>query len=193
MTKTVFRKVAEMEDDIPTNTGASTARTGTPSLPREVEEVFREFRTCELSTLTRDGSPVAWPLIPLWRPQEKRFVLTTSIGLPRKASNVRRDGRVSLLFSESTASGIENPPSVLVQGDAEIAGEVRASPAGFEDYWERLFRVFPAGKMFGANALMRYLMDWYYMRLYISVRPRRILWWPDGDSTKAPLEINHVG
>ncbi|CAA9461125.1 MAG: hypothetical protein AVDCRST_MAG25-869 [uncultured Rubrobacteraceae bacterium] len=182
-----------MANEIPANTDTSTARTGMPSLPPEVEEVFKEFRTCELSTLTRDGSPVAWPLIPLWRPQEERFVLTTSIGLPRKASNVRRDGRVSLLFSESTASGIENPPTVLVQGDAEIAGEVRASPAGFEDYWERIFRVQPAGKMYGAIALMRYLMGWYYMRLYISVRPRRILWWPDGDPTKAPLKIDYVG
>ncbi len=158
-------------------------------LPREVGEVFSEFRTCELSTLTREGVPVAWPLIPLWRPEEGRFVLTTSIGLPRKAINIRRNPKVSLLFSDSTASGLENPPAVLVQGDAEVTDEIRTGPAGFEDHWERVFRVQPAGKMYGANALMRYLMDWYYMRLHIFVTPRRILWWPDGDFEQYPSEM----
>lgn len=27
-------------------------------LPPEVESVFREFRTCEMSTLARDGAPI---------------------------------------------------------------------------------------------------------------------------------------
>ena len=134
-------------------------------------------------------------MIPLWQPKENRFVLTTSIGLPGKAFNIRRDKKVSLLFSDPTASGIEVPPAALVQGDAEITNEIQTSPAGFEDYWERMFRVQPAGKMYGSNALMRYLMDWYYMRLYIFVRPRRILWWPNGDFGQSPneVEIGHVG
>ncbi len=34
-------------------------------LPPEVEEVFREFRTCEFSTVARDGTPIAWPLVTL--------------------------------------------------------------------------------------------------------------------------------
>jgi len=164
-----------------------------PSFPPEVEEVFREFRTCEFSTLTRGGVPIAWPLAPLWRPQEGRFVLTTSIGLPRKAFNIRRDPRVCMLFSDPTASGIENPPAVLVQGDAEVTDEIHTGTAGVEDYWERLYRIQPAGKIYSSNALLRYLTDWYYMRLHIFVRPRRVLWWPDGDFRRAPEEVDHVG
>jgi hypothetical protein len=30
------------------------------------------------------------------------------------------------------------------------------------------------------------------MRLYIYVRPRRILVWPDGDFAKPPMEVDHV-
>ncbi|CAN5183368.1 hypothetical protein BH18ACT10_BH18ACT10_19190 [soil metagenome] len=177
-----------------THSGTSEGSAGaTPSsglaLPTEMEEVFREFRTCEFSTMTRGGVPVAWPLIPLWRPDEGRFVLTTSIGLPMKAFNIRRDPKVSLLFSDPTGSGIEDPPAVLVQGDAEMTDEVHTSPAGMEDYWERIFRVQPAGKMYGSNALTRYLLDWYYMRLHIFVTPRRILWWPDGDFMQTPNEV----
>ena len=158
-------------------------------LPPEVEEVFRKFRTCEFSTLAREGTPITWPLVTRWRLAERRFVLTAFIGLPCKAMNIRRDGRVSLLFSDPTASGLQNPPAVLVQGDAIVSEEVRTSVAGFEDYWKKLFRFQPAGKMYGSNALMRYLFDWYYMRLYIFVQPRRVLWWPNADFGQAPLEM----
>jgi hypothetical protein len=157
-------------------------------LPQGVEEVFRRFRTCEFSTLGRDGTPVTWPLVALWRPEEGRFVLTTSIGLPQKAFNIRRDPRVSLLFSDPTASGLENPPAVLVQGEAEAPDSIETSPYRLREYWSRLFEIQPAGKVYGANRLTRYLMDWYYMRLYISVRPRRVLFWPNGDFTQAPVE-----
>ncbi|HKH12948.1 MAG TPA: pyridoxamine 5'-phosphate oxidase family protein [Rubrobacter sp.] len=158
------------------------------ALPPGVEEVFGEFRTCEFTTLGRDGTPITWPLVALWQPGEGRFVLTTSIGLPQKAFNIRRDPRVSLLFSDPTASGLGNPPAVLVQGEAEAPDRIETSPNRLREYWRRLFEIQPAGKVYGANRLTRYLMDWYYMRLYISVRPRRILFWPSGDFSRAPLE-----
>src|SRR5215208_5678156 len=107
------------------------------SLPSDVVEVFREFRTCEMSTLARDGTPITWPTLPFWRPEEGRFLITTSIGLPHKAFNVRRNGRVSLLFSDPTASGLTNPPAVLVQSDAEAPNEVETSMTDREEYWRR--------------------------------------------------------
>ncbi len=85
----------------------------TIDLPPEVEAVFLEFRTCEMSTLARDGAPITWPTLPFWRPHEGRFLITTSIGLPHKAFNVRRNPRVALLFSDPTASGL---PQARVSG-----------------------------------------------------------------------------
>ena len=162
------------------------------ALPPEVEGVFREFRTCEFSTLARDGTPITWPLITLWQPEEQQFVLTTSIGLPNKAFNARRDGRVSLLFSDPTASGLQDPPAVLVQGDAEVPEEIHTSPQDLGEYWKRTWSIQPAGKTYGSNILTRSPMDWYYMRLYIYVRPRRILVWSDGDFAKPPMEVDNV-
>jgi hypothetical protein len=161
-------------------------------VPPEVEKVCLEFRTCEMSTLARDGSPITWPTLPFWRPEEGRFLITTSIGLPHKAFNIRRNPRVSLLFSNPTASGLTNPPAVLVQGDAEAPDEVETSPEGFEDELRRALQRQPAGAKYSSNPLTRYLFDWYYMRLMIHVTPRRILWWPGGDFEQPPLEVDHV-
>jgi pyridoxamine 5'-phosphate oxidase-like protein len=162
-------------------------------LPPEVEAVFREFRTCEMSTLARDGTPITWPTLPFWRPDEGRFLITTSIGLPHKAFNIRRNPRVSLLFSDPTASGLTEPPAVLVQGDAEAPDEVTASVEGFEDELRQVFQRQPASGFYSSDPITRYLFDWYYMRLTIYVFPRRILWWPGGDFERTPLEVDRVG
>ena len=162
-------------------------------LPPEIEAVFREFRTCEMSTLARDGVPITWPTLPFWRREEGRFLITTSIGLPHKAFNVRRNPRVSLLFSDPTASGLTDPPSVLVHGDATTPDEVTASVEGFEDELRRVFRRQPASGFYSGNPITRYLFDWYYMRLQIHVTPRRILWWPKSDFGQAPFEVGRVG
>ncbi len=128
-------------------------------LPPDVEAVFREFRTCEMSTLARVGAPITWLILPFWRHEEGCFLITTSIGLPHKAFNVRRNQRVSLLFSDPKASGLTDPPAVLVQGDAESPDEVSASVEGFEDELRRVFRRQPASGFYSGNPITRYLFD----------------------------------
>ncbi len=43
---------------------------GVAELPPEVGAVFEEFRTCEMSTLARDGTPITWPTLPFWYSDE---------------------------------------------------------------------------------------------------------------------------
>src|SRR3954467_12122106 len=102
------------------------------TLPPEVEAVFRNFRTCEFTTLAKDGTPITWPTLPFYQADQGQFVITTSIGLPHKAFNVRRNGHVSLLFSEPKASGLTNPPAVLVQGDAVAPDNILTTFHGYE-------------------------------------------------------------
>src|SRR5438045_9671146 len=109
------------------------------ALPPAVEAVFREFRTCEFSTLAKDGTPISWPTLPFWLPDEGRFLITTSIGLAQKALNARRNPKVALLFSNPTASGLERPPAVLVQGDAEAPDRVETSIRGTEGLLRQVF------------------------------------------------------
>lgn len=164
--------------------------------PDNLLVVFREFRTCEFSTMAKDGTPITWPTAARFQPEQRRFVITTSIGLPQKAFNIRRNPRVALFFSDPTASGLTSPPAVLVQGDAEAPDTVVTSVEGLEEYWrENILGRQPAGMLYSRNALTRYLTDWYYMRILIHVKPRRIVWWPSGNMAAQPHvdEVANVG
>jgi len=158
-------------------------------LPPEVRAVFAEFRTCEFSTVATDGTPITWPTLPFYDEEKGRFLVTTSIGLPQKVFNVRRNPRVSLLFSDPTASGLDAPPAVLVQGEASAPDEVVTELRGYEDAMRQVFERQPQSAMYSANPLMRALFDWYYMRLMIYVTPARLLWWPRGDFGQEPLQV----
>ncbi len=60
---------------------------------------------------------------------------------------------------------------------------------GTKEQIAKLVKRQPAGSMFSENPIMRYLMDWYYMHLFIYVTPRRVLWWDHGDFTSKPKEL----
>jgi hypothetical protein len=170
-------------------------------LPDEVAATLREFRTCELTTIGRDGYPSTWPTSASFEPEVGRFVLTTSIAFPQKALNIRRDPRVSMLYSDPTGSSLEAPAAVLVQGDAVCPEEVHSSVRGMERYWrDTIFRRQPATDPLGRNPFTRKMMDWYFMRLQIVVAPRVVTWWPAGDFEQEPKvlvvtagELSHVG
>jgi pyridoxamine 5'-phosphate oxidase-like protein len=152
-------------------------------VPPTVGAVVREFRSCEFSTLARDGTPVTWPTMPFFEPEHRRFLITSSVGLAQKLFNVRRDGRVAMLFSNPTGSGLVSPPFVLIQGDAK-APEGLMPPEEFGvERAQLLFERQPVGiTMIGIlPGPVRKLADWYSWRVFIHVRPRRIRWWADAD------------
>lgn len=160
-------------------------------IPMDVKAVFDNFRTAELTTFAKDKTPLTWPVTVAYRSEIQEFWGTTSIGLPQKAFNIRQNGQVSLLFSEPKASGLLNPPAVLVQGNAE-APDSLTSVEGIEDVWTKIFRFQPASKQTSSGPLMHLLMDWYYIRIKIRIVPTRIKWWPEGDFARSPVEVGHV-
>ena len=165
------------------------------AVPPEVQAVFDEVRTCEFTTLAKDGTPITWPTVALYLAAQARFVITTSIGLPHKAYNLRRRPRVAMLYSDPTGSGLTAPPAVLVQGDAICPDQIMTR-SGELDALGRLIMIRqPVSARYSASPLARYLSDWYLMRLLIYITPRRIRWWPHGDFSRAPaeLEVDHVG
>ncbi|WP_221325166.1 pyridoxamine 5'-phosphate oxidase family protein [Actinoplanes sp. L3-i22] len=136
--------------------------------------VIDAYRTCELATLTKDGSPVAWPTSGL-RLDDGTFLLTTSLGYPQKAYNIRRDSRVALLFSEPAASGLAAPEQILVRGVATCPEEVHTEPSGdLGRLWALLMERQPSSQKY-LNWPTNTMTDFYYMRLKITVQPTKVV------------------
>ncbi len=154
-------------------------------LPVPVQRTLESYLTAEMSTFARSGFPVTWPVLPSFEPVSGRIAIVTSIGLPRKALNLRRDPRVSLLYSDGTGSGIADAATVQISGTATVGDDVVmrlkdvSDPlisAAFYDDAVELLRRQPAVGFYTRNRLVRYLMDWYFMRLLIIVQPATVRW-----------------
>src|ERR1700760_320354 len=92
----------------------------TASLPDDVQAVFDRFITTELTTVNRAGQPIPWPGTPYYSLGDPCIDVTTGLGYPKKADDARANPLVSLLFSDPTGSSLEDPPTVLVQGSADV-------------------------------------------------------------------------
>src|SRR6187431_2357259 len=93
------------------------------ALTNKQATIVDRYRTCEFATVTRSGVPIAWPTTSVHRP-DGTLAISTSIGLAQKALNIRRNPDVALLFSNSTASGLQEATQVLVQGSADCPDEI---------------------------------------------------------------------
>ncbi|MFJ9381501.1 hemerythrin domain-containing protein [Streptomyces sp. NPDC101455] len=137
-------------------------------------DVLDACRTCEFVTLGRDGTPLAWPTA-VRRQKDGTLLLSTSLAFTQKALNIRRDDRVALLFSDPTGSGLPaHAPQIFVGGRVECPDEIMTGPEGVEDYWRMLFERQPHSRAY-VTAPLRRLMDWYYLRLLITVTPDQLV------------------
>ncbi|MEV5414198.1 pyridoxamine 5'-phosphate oxidase family protein [Thermopolyspora sp. NPDC052614] len=143
--------------------------------------VVDAYFTCELATISKSGVPIAWPVVAL-RHGDGTFLITTSIALPQKAFNIRREPKVAMLFSDPTGTGFDTLPEILVQGTADCPDKVVTSPQGLEPYWTKLWHRQPPMPLSGARSPVRRFFDWYYMRLLITVTPVRVTERPSLDA-----------
>jgi hypothetical protein len=156
----------------------------TASLPADVQNVFARFLTTELTTIDHRGQPVTWPVTPYYHPGDACIDVTTGLGLPKKADDARANPQVSLLFSDPTGSGLEQPPTVLVQGSADV--DDRDLEANADRYARESVQKLPGLAAIQPPRVVRRAMAWYYDRIYIHVRPERVYVWPHGDLASEP-------
>jgi hypothetical protein len=156
----------------------------TATLPDEVQAVFDRFTTTEYTTIDRRGQPITWPVTPYYRPGEPCIDVTTGLGYPKKARDAEANPKVALLFSDTTGSGLEGAPQVLVQGTAEV--DDRDLDANRERYEREAVEKLPATKEILPPKPVRALFSWYFTRLYVHVRPERVYVWPAGDPGGEP-------
>jgi hypothetical protein len=162
----------------------------TASLPQDVQEVFDRFITTEYTTIDGRGQPITWPVTPYYEPGQATIDVTTGLGYPKKAADAQRNPRVSLLFSDPTGCGIDEPPMVLVQGAARVDDD--DLDANRERYERESVEKLPAIKDKLPPKPVRRMLNWYFTRLYVKVRPERVWIWRDGADSEPELLDAHL-
>jgi hypothetical protein len=157
----------------------------TSSLPPDVRDAFERFITCELTTVDAAKQPITWPVTPYYRQGGPTIDVSTGLGVPKKADDARAHPSVAMLFSDPTGSGIETGIRVLVQGTATI--DDADLKANAERYFNDSSEKLPATRKMHPPKAIRGMFNFYYVRVYIKVRPERVFVWPDGDVSREPM------
>jgi hypothetical protein len=147
-------------------------------LPDAVRELIDKALVTELTVIRRDGRPITYPLIPLW--VDDRVAMTSSILFSRKLEHIKADPRVSLSFSDPAALG-GSTARATIQGDARV---IDGDP---HTDWERLMPLWSAKEPVILQFFKaRVAFPLFFERSVIEVVPRRLLYWPDGDTSRPP-------
>jgi hypothetical protein len=65
------------------------------ALSADVLDMFGNSRTCESTTLGKNDIPTTWPPLPFGQAAKGTLLSSTSVGLPHKAYDIRRNPRVA--------------------------------------------------------------------------------------------------
>ena len=148
-------------------------------LPKPVEDLLEVVLVGELTVIGRDGRPVTHPLIPLF--DGEHIYLHSSTLFSKKLEHIKRDPHVSLSLSDPVAlKGATD--RATIQGTARIIDD--DPHHGWEqlilDLWRRKEPVIDA------FLKARVALPLFFERAVIEITPQRCLYWPDGDTTRAP-------
>ncbi len=146
--------------------------------------MFGRFITTELTTVDRRGQPITWPVTPYYSPGAPCIDVSTGLGYPKKANDAQANPLVALLFSDPTGSGLSDAPMVLVQGVAEV--DDRDLDANRRRYARESVQKLPVMRKLYPPEPIRRMVEWYFTRIYIHVRPERVYVWPHGDQSAEP-------
>jgi hypothetical protein len=148
------------------------------AFPTAAEELLERALVAELTVVDPSGRPVTYPLIPLW--DCERIYMTSSTLFSRKLGHIALDARVSVSVTDPVSVGGRSD-RVTVQGDARVIAE---DPHGG---WERLLPIWSAKEpAIVAFLKARVALPLFFERALIEIVPRRILYWPDGDTSRPP-------
>jgi len=147
-------------------------------IPQPVLELLDVALVGELTVVRADGSPITYPLIPLW--DGTSVFLTSSVLFSRKLEHLRGNGHVSLSLTDPIAMG-GRTDRATIQGDARV---IDADP---HRDWERVLGIWERKEPSIATFLKaRVALPLFFERAVIEIAPRLVLYWASGDPHDAP-------
>ena len=129
---------------------------------------LEQGHTAVLTTLRRDGSPAS---VPMWFVVDGRSLCVRTLAHSKKAANMRRDPRVSLVVEEGLAWA--DLKAVVLAGQAsEVADE--AEQARLQAAFDEKYRDFKAPPDLPQATRRHYAAAWSFFR--IEPRGRTLTW-----------------
>ena len=148
------------------------------TMPTPVAELLDKALVGELTVVDANGRPVTYPLIPLY--DGERVYMTSSTLFSRKLEHIDRNAKVSVSITDPVAVD-GRTDRATIQGDARIIAD---DPHGG---WERLLPIWEAKEPSIVYFLKaRVALPLFFERALIEITPRRVLYWSDGDTQRAP-------
>ena len=148
-------------------------------VPHWVRESFDNYLICEFTTISHD-KPVTFPLLPFYLPDSGNFVVTSSILFSKKIENLKKNPKVSMLFSNPEGSNV-GKHAILVQGLSTY------EDSDLDHGWERYLPYWRKKEPYIDGLLAdREKFGWFWKRIVVKVEPRRILAWKNADISRPP-------
>lgn len=157
------------------------------AVPEQVEELLRAALVAELTVIDEKGSPVTYPLIPLY--DGEHVYMTSSVLFSKKLEHIKANPRVSVTITDETATPVDKFSRTTIQGDARIVEE------DLHSGWERILPLWTAKEPIIKELVKkRFAMPLFWERAMIEIVPRRVYLWPEGKTDREPqiFEIEGV-
>jgi len=149
------------------------------TMPGPVVELLEKALVAELTVVGRDGRLRSDPLIPMW--DGEHVLMTSSILFSRKLEDIRANPRVAVSLSDPVAIPVQPFCRATIQGDARVVDE------DLHDGWMRVLPLWLAKEPSVRGLLrLRFALPLFWERAVIEILPRRVLWWPGGDTARDP-------
>ncbi len=149
------------------------------SVPEPVEELLRAALVAELTVIDEKGSPVTYPLIPLY--DGERIYMTSSVLFSKKLEHIKANPRVSVTITDETATPVEEFSRTTIQGDARIVED------DLHSGWERILPLWTDKEPIIKDLVKkRFAMPLFWERAMIEIVPRRVYLWPGGRTDQEP-------
>jgi len=159
-----------------------------PQLPPEISEVLESSLVAILTVVNERGVPVSHPMLPLFDRETQLLYFTSSILFSKKLRHIKRNPRVSVLFSHREYVRSDNYHAVMLKGDARVIDEDLSSA------WTRLLGLWRRKEPYiEAYLKQRYAFPLFWERAVIEVRPKTVYVWSNGDLGSEPTIIRMEG
>ena len=151
-------------------------------LPDWMYHAIEESVTCQFTSVTQSGIPVALPVyLNHFDPDTGTLIVSSPVSMKR-VENVRQRPEVAMLFSPIGTGEGEPPHVLLVQGRAQV------DESDLEHGWKRYYAGW-ARRQPSSRANMERMSQWqpdYVRRALFRVRPARFIGWEGGDLSSVP-------